>query len=100
MNDLPHKMIPPNQRDLERAEFGDKYPAEPDEVDTDDEFRFFVYPFAQMEERTLNVSCSRRNFGLNIELDPLYGRAYVIDVESKSSAAKLYSSAKATRKAN
>ena len=26
MNDLPLKMLPPNQRDLERAEHGDKFP--------------------------------------------------------------------------
>ena len=44
-------------------------------------------------------TCTCRNFGLKIELDPLYGRAYVLDVETKSSAAKLFSSLKATRKA-
>ena len=101
MNELPHNLIPPNQRDLEQAEQGVKFPAEPTEVDTDNEFQFFVYPFAQMEKRTMNVlpTCTSQNFDLKIELDPIYGRAYVLDVETKSSAAKLYSSAKATPKA-
>ena len=72
MNDLPSKMLPPNQRDLERAEQGDKFPAEPDEVDVADELQFYVYPFAKMESKLLKVlpSCSRPNFGLVIERDP------------------------------
>jgi len=43
-----------------------------------------------MEENLLKVlpTCSRPNFGLKIELDPQYGRAYVLDVDAKSSAAK------------
>ena len=51
MNDLPSNLVPPNQRDLERIEQGDKFPAEPDEVDADKEFKFFVYPFSKMEEK-------------------------------------------------
>ena len=42
MNDLPSKLISPNQRDLERAEQGDRFPAEPTEVDTQDESQMFV----------------------------------------------------------
>ena len=42
---------------------------------------------------------SRSNFGLVIERDLQYNRAYVLDVDAKSSAAKLCSSLKATRRA-
>ena len=50
MNDLPSNLVPPNQRDLERIEQGDKFPAKPDEVNVDKEFKFFVYPFFKMEK--------------------------------------------------
>ena len=98
MNDLPFKMLPPNQHDLERAELGDKFPAKPDEVDVEEELQFYVYPFAKMESKRMQVlkSCSSPNFGLVIERDPQYNRAYVLDVDAKSSAAKLCSSLKAT----
>ena len=100
MNDLPFKMLPPNQRDLERAELGDKFPAKLDEVDVEEELQFYVYPFAKMESKQMRVlsTCSRPNFGLVIERDPQYNRAYVLDVDAKSSAAKLCSSLKATQK--
>ena len=56
-----------------------------------------------MQEKLLKVlptcTCTNCNFGLKIELDPLYGRAYVIDVEAKSDVAKLFFSIKATQKA-
>ena len=54
-----------------------------------------------MEEKLLKIlpTCSLPNFGFKIELDPQYGRAYVLDVDAKSSAAKLFSSLKATRQA-
>ena len=52
-----------------------------------------------MEEKLLKVllTCSRPNFGLKIELDPQYHHAYVLDVDVKSSEAKLFSSLKATQ---
>ena len=100
MDDLPFKNLPPNQRDLERAEQGSKFPAEPEEVDIKDELQFYLYPFAKMEVKLLKVlpTCTRPNFGLTFELDPQYGRAYVLDVDNTSSAAKLFSSLKATRR--
>ena len=55
MNDLPSNSIPSNQRDLERVEQGNKFPAKPNEVDVDKEFKFFVYPFFKMEEKTLRI---------------------------------------------
>ena len=72
MNDLPFELLPPNQNDLERAEQGDKFPVEPDEVDTQDKLQFYVYPFAKMEEKLLKVlpTCTCENFGLKIILDP------------------------------
>ena len=42
MNDLPSNLIPPNQCDLERVEQGNKFPAKPNEVYIDKEFKFFV----------------------------------------------------------
>ena len=42
MNDLLSNLVPPNQRDLERVEQGDKFSAESDEVDVDKGFKFFV----------------------------------------------------------
>ena len=101
MNILPFNMLPPNQRALERAELGDKFPTEPEEVNTEEELKFYIYPFAKMESKKIQVlsSCSSPNFGLVIERDPQYNRAYVLDVDAKSSAAKLCSSLKATRRA-
>ena len=96
MNDLPFNLLPSNQRDLERAKQGDKFPAEPEEVDVEDELQFYVYPFAKMEKKLLKVlpTCSRPNFGLKIELDTQYGRTYVLDVDAKSSTTKLILSLK------
>ena len=47
-----------------------------------------------MEEKLLKVlpTCTRLNFGLQTKLDPQYGHACVLDVDAKSSAAKLFSS--------
>ena len=99
MNDLPFNMLPPNQRALERAELGDKFPAEPEEVNVGEELKFYIYPFTKMESKQLRVlsTCSSPNFGLFIERDPQYNRAYVLDVDAKSSAAKLCLSLKATQ---
>ena len=54
-----------------------------------------------MEKKLLKVlpTCIRYNFGLRIELGPLYGKVYVLDIESKSSATSLFSSIKVTWKA-
>ena len=75
MNDLPSNSIPPNQRDLERVEQGDKFPAKPGEIDVDKEFKFFVCPFSKMEEKTLHVHPVGKSptFGLTLEADPQYG---------------------------
>ena len=101
MHDLPFKNLPPNQCELERAELGNKFQAKPEEVDVEDELQFYVYPFAKMEQKTMNLlpTCTLPNFGLKIKRDPQYNCAYVLDVDTKSSAAKLFSSLKASRKA-
>ena len=92
MNDLPSNLVPPNQRDLERVEQGDKFLAEPDEVDVDKEFKFFVYRFSNTENKTFRVrpACKSPTFGLVLETDPQYGWAYVLDINAKSSAADLF----------
>ena len=70
MNDLPFNTLPPNKRDLERAELGDKFPAEPAEVDVSDELQFYLYPFAKTETKILKVlpTCTAPNFGLTIKV--------------------------------
>ena len=54
-----------------------------------------------MEEKLLVVrnASTSPTFGLVLEADPQYGQAYVLDVNAKSSAADLFSSLKATRRA-
>ena len=101
MNDLTFKQFTPNQPDLERPEQGDKLTAKPEEVDVEDELQFYIYPFTKIEEKLLKVlpTCSCPNFCLKNEFDPQYGRAYVLDVDTKSSAAKLCLSFKATQQA-
>ena len=42
MNDLPFKLIPPNEHDLEQSEQDNNFSAEPTEVDTQDELLFIV----------------------------------------------------------
>ena len=71
MNDLPFNNLPPNQRDLERAELGDKFSAEPDEVDVANKLHFYLYPFAKMETKTMKVlpTCTSPTVGLTIERD-------------------------------
>ena len=66
MNNLPSNLVNPNQRYLERAEKGDKFPAMSDELDVNKEFKCFVYPFSKMEEKTLLVrpACKSPTFGL------------------------------------
>ena len=75
MNGLPSNLVPPNQRNLERVEQGDKFPAEPNQVDVDKEFKCFVYSFSKMEEKTLRVRppCKSPTFGPVLEADPQYG---------------------------
>ena len=101
MNDLPFNNLLSNQRDLERAELGNKLPAELEEIEVEDELQFYVYPFAKMEEKMLKVppTCTCPNFGLQFEYDSQYNCAYVLDVDAKSSAAKLFLSFKASWKA-
>ena len=55
MNNLPLNFIPPNQSDLEESEQSEKFPAEPIEVDTQNELLFFVYAFTKMEQKILKV---------------------------------------------
>ena len=60
------------------------------EVEVEGELQFYVYSFAKMEEKTLKVlpTRTRLNFCLQIEHDPQYNRAYVLDSDAKSSALK------------
>ena len=71
MNDLHFSNLPPNQRNLERAELGNKFPAEPEKVDVANELQFYLYSFSKMETKALKVlpRCNSSNFGLTIERD-------------------------------
>ena len=57
-----------------------------------------VYPFGEIEEKTLRVrpSYTRVIFGLTLEQDPNYGCAYVTDVADISNAGYVFSPSKAT----
>ena len=72
---------------------------EPEEVDIEDQLQFYIYPFVKMEEELLKAlpTCTCPNFSLQIKLDPQYSPAYVLDVDAKSSAAKLFLFLQATR---
>ena len=48
MNNLPFNNLLPNQQDLERAELGNKFQAEPKEIDVANELQFYLYPFAKI----------------------------------------------------
>ena len=101
MNDLQHNLIPTNQHDLEQLEQGEAFPAEPDEIEADKVFHFYVYPFLKMEEWILNVEqkCTKSTFGLKLAQNPQYGCAYLLNVIDKSSAGYILSSRKATCRA-
>ena len=67
MNNLPFKNFPPSQQDLEHAELlGDKFPAEPKKFDVKDELQFYIYSFAEMEEKIMKIlpNCTGLNFCL------------------------------------
>ena len=67
-----------------RAGLGNKFSAEPKEVDVEDKLQFYV---RENDEDTTYMQLSK--FWS-------YNRAYILDVDAKSSAAKLFSSLKAT----
>jgi hypothetical protein len=45
----------------------------------------------------MRVACKKQNFGLTIETDELNNRAFVYEIKDKSSAARLFSTLKASR---
>ena len=102
MNDLSFGSIPLNQRDLEHVEQGESLSAKIDAVDTADKVvQFYIYLFAEMEERTLTVktNCIKSTFGLILARDPQYSQAYIVDINKKSSVVCHSSSHKVTCKA-
>ena len=96
MNDLPFDEIPPNVQHLMRSKQGDTIPPEP-RASSVDKFEFTTNPFAHTLSRKLTVSGRDSTFGLDLEDDILYNRAYVHEIQDRSSASRLFSSTKATR---
>ena len=96
MNDLPFESIPPNVQHLTRVRQGEPLPAETQES-VIDEFHFVTNPFSHTLSKVMKVKGRDSSFGLDVDTDVLYNRAYVSDVKQSSSAAGLFSSLKATR---
>ena len=96
MNDLPFEDIPPNVQHLVRSRHGEPLPVEDDEA-TVNEFEFKLNPFDETITKTLKVTSRDSSFGLELATDPLYNRAYVVDVKNRSSAQRMFSTIKAAR---
>ena len=71
---IPHDSVPQNQRDLECVEQCQAFSAEPDKVEAEKIFQFFVYPFVKMEEWIIKVRPNNASstFGLKLTQDPQY----------------------------
>lgn len=96
MNDLPPDRVPPNVVHLQRTQQGEALPAEAEEA-TISEFDIGSSPFAATVVKEVRVLCKDKTFGFAIESDEINNRAFVSDIKNKSSAAKLYSTHKATK---
>ena len=96
MNDLPTSELPPNVVHLQRSENNIAMPAETKETSIDD-FFFYVSPFEKLITTKLTVQCDSPTFGLLIKNDDINGRAFLHEIEKKTSASNIFSSHKATR---
>ena len=95
MNDLPFEDIPPNVQHLQRIQMGVPIPAETEDT-TIDEFAFFTNPFSNTITKKAKVQCQNPTLGITVGTDALLNRAYISDIKQNSSAARLFSSYKAT----
>ena len=96
MNDLPFDEIPPNVLHLQRVRQGEPFPAESDES-TVAQFEFTQNPFAHTISKTIKATQRDSTFGMELDSDILYNRAYVSDIKGKSDTERVFSSAKAAR---
>eukprot|EP00980_Cylindrotheca_fusiformis_P009852 scaffold2183_cov131-Cylindrotheca_fusiformis.AAC.1 len=95
MNDLQHSDIPPNVAHLHRAQQGAEFPAEEDVV-TIPEFDIGSSPYFHTIRRSVTVTCRNREFGFDIATDTDNNRAFVANIKNNSTAAKIFSSLRAT----
>ena len=86
--------IPPNVQLLQRSEFGRRLPIETED-DSVAKFHLFSSLFAHTLPKTLKDQCNVENYGFDINTD----RAYVRNLDDKSSASKMFSSTRAARNA-
>jgi 3-hydroxymyristoyl/3-hydroxydecanoyl-(acyl carrier protein) dehydratase len=97
MDDLPSDSIPPNVVHLQQTQDGD--PISPDTITTSiDDFNFYTYPFANVINTVINISCNHPTFGLEFDQDSVIGRTYISGINAKTSAASLFLSLQSTRR--
>jgi hypothetical protein len=97
MHDLSVDNAPPNVRHLQRTQDGQPIPAEEDDT-TVSPFDYTSQPFTSEVDETVKVSCTEPFFGFNLRTDTTTQRAYITDIRSGSSAERLRSSPRVTRR--
>lgn len=95
MNDLPMDSVPPNVTHLHRAQYGNAVPAEPEHVSVS-EFDSGSTPFFSTILKTVKAICTNDNFGFSLTTDTLSQRVFVSNTKAGSSAARVFSSQRAT----
>ena len=72
-NDLPIDALPPNVQHLLRVNNSKPIDMETRELDSND-FCFYIYPFLELEDVTINVPSTNKSdsFGLQLSTDELY----------------------------
>lgn len=97
MNDLLHSKTHSNYQDLQWVEPGTPFLVKLEEVDIENEFQFYLYPFVKVVEKLLNVlfRCTSPILGLKFAYGELYGYVYIQNIESRLSVTGLFISLKA-----
>ena len=98
MNDLPFKDIPPNVQHLTRIRRGE-CPPEEMEDSMIDQFTFTSNPFAHTLSKKLKVRDRDSTFGITLDTDGLYNRAFVKSWVKNGSAHHMFSTDKAANNA-
>ena len=88
MNDSPMTESPPNTTHSQRSELGQPFPEDENELTTSD-FDFVMSPFDETLMKAMKVSCDSPTFGINLQSDKISDRAFIKDVQNKSSVTKL-----------
>jgi hypothetical protein len=97
MNDLDVKDVPPNVRHLQRIQDGLPIPADINETAAAP-FSVTAHPFFDEVDETVRVVCNAPLFGFNLRTDTATQRVYITDIAIGSSAERLRSSPRSTRR--